>query len=133
VDVLTRSLNFLEARHRIISNNIANVNTPDFKAQDAPIGEFRAALERATERHRRNPAEPLKLAAAEHIRETRTGLEVTGIESKGTSILRHDGNNVDLEREMSDLAENTLLYRTLSELLRKQFAGLNAAIRERAD
>lgn len=133
VDVLTKSLNFLEARHRIISNNIANANTPGFKAQEAPVAEFQAALKRAIDSHRRRPSQPLKLSGADRIKDTGMGLEVAAVESKGTSVLRHDGNNVDLEREMSDLAENAILYRTLSELLRKKFSGLEAAIRERAE
>ena len=135
VDVLTKTLSFLEARHRIIANNIANVNTPDFKAFEAPMSEFQRALSTAIEDHRRDPSRPFVLPETGNIRDTGSGLAVKAVQAKGegASMLRHDGNNVSIEKEMSDLAENTLLYRTMTDLLRKQFMILQSAIRERAD
>jgi len=134
VDALTKSLSFLEERHRIISNNIANSDTPGFKAQAAPMGEFQKALAGAIEARRANPAAEFRLERTAHVREGRRGLEVVPVTAAGDAagILRHDGNNVSLDREMANLAENTLLYRTMSDLLRKQFQMLQSAIQERA-
>ena len=44
VDALTKSMTFLEERHRIIADNIANAGTPNYKAKSAPIAEFQRAL-----------------------------------------------------------------------------------------
>jgi len=135
VDVLTKNLTFLEARHRIIANNIANANTPSYKASEAPMDEFRRALGAAIEAHRKDPSKPFVLSQTEHISDGSGGLVVRPLVVKGAgaSVLRHDGNNVNLEKEMTDLAENTVLYRTMSDLLRKQFMMLQTAIRERAE
>ena len=46
-------------------------------------------------------------------------------------ILRHDENNLDLERNMQRLAENTMTHNAAIELIRNQFALLQTAIRER--
>lgn len=133
VEVLTRALSFAEERQRIIANNIANVNTPRYKAQRAPVAEFQKALARAIDQNRGAPSGEFRIKATRHFAESRFGLEVRAVEddARGGGILRHDENNVSLEKEMGALAENALLYRTMSDLLRKQFAMLRMAVAER--
>ncbi|MHC4711930.1 MAG: flagellar basal body rod protein FlgB [Planctomycetota bacterium] len=134
VDVLTKSLSFAQERHRIIANNIANANTPFFKGKRAPVAEFREALSDAIECSRADRSRPLTMANSSHVRERGGALEIVPVEDVSRdAVLRHDGNNVNLEHEMAALAENTLMYRTFADLLRKQFAMLRAAIRERVD
>jgi flagellar basal-body rod protein FlgB len=130
VDVLTKSLSFAEARHRIIANNIANANTPFYKAQRAPVEEFQQALSRAIERAQ--GGERVELQDTKNVSFDKYGMEVTPVEAGGdASVLRHDENNVSLEKEMAALAENTLMYRTMSDLLRKQFSLMRMAVSER--
>jgi flagellar basal-body rod protein FlgB len=132
IDVLAKSMAFLDARNRIIANNVANAATPGYKAQRAPLAEFQQALAKAIE-SRRSGADGLVLRAR-HIRDGREGLRVTAqIDPNPSDILRHDGNNVNLETEMASLAENTLLHGVMANLLRKQFTMLKAAISERVD
>jgi len=132
---LTKSLAFAEERNRIIANNIANANTPFYKAKRAPVAQFQAALSRAIERSRKAPSAPLVLESTRNITDRGASLEVKPVEDRrpGGSILRHDRNNVSLEKEMAALAENTLTYRTLADLLRQQFMLLRLAVRERPD
>ncbi len=126
---------FLEERHRVIANNIANANTPFYKAKTAPLSEFRQALAEAVSASRRLGGTPPALRDTRHIDFTPNGMTVTPLEvaSADASVLRHDGNNVNLEHEMADLADNTLLYRTMSDLLRRQFLTLSSAIKERVE
>jgi flagellar basal-body rod protein FlgB len=42
--------------------------------------------------------------------------------------LRGDGNTVDLDRSMANLAENSLMYNTAARIIYKKFQGLKAAI-----
>lgn len=135
VDALAKAMTFLEERHKIIANNIANAGTPFYKAQSAPMAEFRRALSEAIENHRANPCQPFHLEPTKHIRDGWNGLSVTPIVdgAPDAGILKHDGNNVSLETEMSELAQNTLMHRVMAELLRKKFAGLRSAIAERVD
>ncbi len=135
VDALTKSMSFLEERHRVIANNIANANTPFFKAKHVPLAEFQQALAKALAKAKTDGSKPLTLAPTEHIRDTRYGLKVEATESRGADAgtLRHDGNNVNLEAEMADLGENTVMYRVMSELLARQFRGMKAALAERVD
>jgi flagellar basal-body rod protein FlgB len=135
VDALTKSMTFLEERNRMIADNIANIGTPNYKAKSAPVAEFQRALAKAIEEHHANPSKPLALEATAHVRDTGNGLVVTpstGVEGD-SGILKHDGSNVNLEKEMSDLAQNTLMHRVMAELLRNRFAGLKLAIAERVE
>jgi len=133
VDVLTRSLSFAEERHRVIANNIANSDTPFYKARRAPVAEFQKALSKAVDRSRRNPAADFEPRSTRHVEFSPSGVRFDAVEAGGgrAGVLRHDENNVDLEREMHLLAENTLMYRTLTDLLRKQLSMLKAAAAER--
>ncbi len=130
VETLSKALCFAEERHRIIQNNIANVNTPFYKAKRAPVAEFNAALQKAVKA--RKSGVPFNMRSTRNIRQTGSGLAVTPVEDL-SCVLRHDRNNVSLEKEMHELAENTLMYRTLADLLRKQFHSLRMAISERLD
>ena len=128
-------MTFLEERHRVIANNIANVNTPFYKAKTAPLSEFRDALAEAVAVSKRRGGTPLGLRDTRHVDFAVNGMTVTPLEAAGNdvSVLRHDGNNVNLEREMADLADNTLLYRVMGDLLRRQFMMLSSAIKERVE
>jgi flagellar basal-body rod protein FlgB len=133
IDALAKSMAFLDARNRIIANNIANAATPGYKARRAPLAEFQQALAKAIE-SRHSGADGIVLPSTPHIRDGRDGLCVTAqIDPNPSDILRHDGNNVNLETEMASLAENTLMHGVLANLLRKQFTMLKAAISERVD
>ena len=46
-------------------------------------------------------------------------------------ILRHDNNNVSIDREMAELAKNTLLHNGMVQILSKEFQMLGTAISER--
>jgi flagellar basal body rod protein FlgB len=53
------------------------------------------------------------------------------VSSPGGGILFHDRNNRSMEQLMSDSARNALFHNLMVELLRKQFAGMEAALQER--
>ncbi len=133
VEVLTRALSFAEQRHHIIANNIANANTLGYKAQRAPVGEFQRSLLSAIEESAGRRQGPFRLQATRHISDGPGGLQVSPLRdlAGASGILRHDENNVSLEKEMGALAENTMMYRTLSDLLRKQYMMLRMAAAER--
>jgi flagellar basal-body rod protein FlgB len=105
-------------RQSLLTNNLANVNTPGYKRQDV---DFDIVL--AQEMGGANPALGSEGAAqfsAQQKEATR---------SNGTSM-RVDGNNVDLEREVFALAETELRYQALTDMTASYFQGLKSAIRE---
>ena len=106
---LDRGLAFASARHRLILDNLANSDTPGYRRQDLDPLAFRRAL-RAAE-----GAEP----ASRSDPAARLG------------FLRHDGNDVDQERELSLLSRNASYHNQMAALLRKSFEQIRVAASER--
>ncbi len=98
------ALDGLAARQRAISNNVANVDTPRFKASDVP---FERVLQDAVRQHGfgRAATDPTLRAMALRPEQTRD------------TSLRADGNNVDVDREMVQLADATLRFGALAQAM----------------
>lgn len=124
ISYLERSLNLRSKRHRVLSANIANIDTPNYKAFDLVLAdEF--------ERPRGSVGNiQLKRTHSSHLPVESKPLDrVTLKRSKGPEFsLRADGNTVDLDKTMGDLAENTLLFKTAAQIISKKFQGLKEAI-----
>jgi flagellar basal-body rod protein FlgB len=120
--VLEQTLRFAAARHRLIAENIVNVDTPDYRQKDLSVEAFQAMLrERVEDRRQAGPGDGRATfddVAAELQTPTR-------------GILFHDGNNRSMEQLMADQAKNAMMHNLVIELLRKQFQSLELALKER--
>jgi len=119
---LKKGLDAAGLRHRVMADNIANVNTPRFKKSTVV---FESLLQKALDEA------PVRMAVADY-RHFGGGTDLAGVRpvvmrSKATSM-RTDGNNVDIDQEMAALAVNTIRYRALSTDLREHYALLSLAI-----
>ncbi len=124
---LETALDIAAARHQVIANNVANENTPGFKAADV---DFVSSLEQAM------------AGRGELIgRTTRRGhLPIPGPASTGAPLIvqtedegvsmRVDGNSVDIDREMAKTAENAAMYNTFAQLVWNKFSILKYVISE---
>lgn len=101
---LTRAIEFAAESHRVTGQNLANISTPGYRAKEIP---FEALLE--------NLDKPKSTG----------NFEVQ--ESAGLAT-RADGNNVDLDRELSALKKNAMAFQTLAQLLASQMGILKQAI-----
>src|SRR5258708_23187110 len=86
---LQAAMSGLAARQRAIANNVANVDTPNFKATEV---RFEDALKSAISRNK--PGAAINQSALNSAA-TRTSIDATST--------RADGNNVDIDREMEML------------------------------
>lgn len=109
VNNLSNSLGRTTLRHSLVTQNLANVNTPGYKRRDVDFG---VELSRAESRFR--------------IRNTDDSPEIRTYEGS----LRRDGNSVDLEAEVVALAETEFRYRLLTDMTNRYFNGLKNVIRE---
>lgn len=123
---LPRALTAATIRHEVISNNLANVNTPNYRKSvvnfedllarelygEEPDGKLK--MVRTHDRHL--PHEPFNFHA-----------EPT-IELDNTTIMRVDDNNVDIDIEMASLAKNQLYYNALVTELSGHVGRLKTAI-----
>ena len=132
IATLERLVQFAGQRHRLIVNNIANIDTPGYRATDVSVEDFQKQLGDAIDERRQagRPAGPLELKDSSQV-DFSTHSLVLHPSPIGENILFHDGNDRDLERTMQDLVENFLTFRLASELVRNRFDLLHSAISER--
>lgn len=128
IQVLNSALNASTLRNRVILNNVANIDTPGYKSKEVVFEEtLKKALnekpsefvgKRTHSKHLPIGKEPLSPNLLSSI-----------IENKNTWI-QNNGNNVDVEYEMTKLAENTLWYNALVQQTSGHFAKLREVIKE---
>lgn len=130
---LERLVQFTGERHKVLTDSIANISTPNHRPRDLEPAEFQAALRDAVER-RRGSDRPMK--GELEMRDTRhMSFEPDRIDADpgpaDRNILFHDRNNRSLEHLMQGLAENQLMHDAGITMLRNEFEMLKMAIRER--
>jgi flagellar basal-body rod protein FlgB len=107
IDLLSTLLDSAALRHRVLANNVANVNTPNFKRLTVL---FDNEVERAIA-----AGKPLNGATAK-IAEDLFAAE------------RVDGNTVDIDREMNEITKNAQLYSAIAQILANRVGLLRTAI-----
>jgi flagellar basal-body rod protein FlgB len=122
---LERSLNLRAMNQKLIVSNVANLDTPNFKAFKMVVDEALQDTSSSTPSLRMTRTQPahMGLAAAEG-----EAVRVERVEENPLS-LRGDGNTVELDREMANLAENTLLYNTATRIIANKFTTLKDVIK----
>jgi flagellar basal-body rod protein FlgB len=124
-------LHFTRARHTAIASNLANVETPTYKVLDAPVEEFEKALDEAVRRQNQRHVPVFQMVASNNVRpRPEGGLDVAYQLGEG-GILKHDENNVDIDRENVKLVRNAQLHNKMAALIKFQFDMLRTAIRGR--
>ncbi|MGL1894316.1 MAG: flagellar basal body rod protein FlgB [Spirochaetaceae bacterium] len=128
LDVLQRTMDVSLLRREVISNNIANAETPNFKRTDVT---FEASLTKALNSYNSSDFE-MKMTNDKHIPDDRT---VDYKTIKPRRVLDYmtqadsNGNNVDIEREMMDVVKNQMRYQLLTQSVSKQFQKINMVVR----
>ena len=129
--VLQQVMAFTEERHKVLADNISNIDTIDYQMKDLDTETFFSSLSDAIDRRsRRGAGAPLEIKDSRFINWDKKGRIVADpIQSEPDNILFHDENNRSIEKQMSELAKNGLMYNTAAELLRGQYDKLTMAIR----
>ncbi len=129
---LELSAQFAEARHRVLAENAANVDTPDYVSQRLDADAFAGSLRTALDEAGKTNATRLELRGNAQFEHDDGGrLVVQPVEEPAQNVLFHDGTNAHLERLMGDVASNSLAYEMSTALLRGRFETMLRAIRGR--
>ncbi|MEE8169910.1 MAG: flagellar basal body rod protein FlgB, partial [Phycisphaerae bacterium] len=122
---------FSEARHRMVTENIANIDTPGYRTKQLDVGAFQRELRRASDA-REAPTDSLRLRSSKQFEVNRIGsLSVSPETAPPENLLFHDGTNGQLERQMAMLADNGMAHQLAIELLKGNYNGILKAIRGR--
>jgi flagellar basal-body rod protein FlgB len=124
IAILQKSLNIGSVRHKALTSNIANIDTPNYKAFEVVMEDVRKHNSRLQGRIELARTQPRHLCG---LHQASGPIKIKAVDSSGNNF-RADGNTVDLDRTMGKLAENTLMYRTTAQIIKMKFQGLKNAI-----
>ncbi len=131
VGMLKNAMDGAGAAHGVIANNIANVNTPNFRRSDVS---FKDALA-ATEPSAGDPDQlGLAITSDRHFAlDSAQGAKPFAVTTtvQDNQQMRVDGSNVDVDQEMAKLSLNSAYAQTMGQLLQNQYSRLRQAIQER--
>ncbi|MGN0480472.1 MAG: flagellar basal body rod protein FlgB [Lachnospiraceae bacterium] len=121
VDVLKKAADAKWQRNEILTNNIANVDTPGFKRSDLEFETYLAAAIQSGG----TPSSTL----SQRVKNADLSKAITRVyEDHSGYSYRLDGNNVDIETENVELASNQLEYQALIDSLNNEFDRIKTAI-----
>jgi len=125
---LERSLDATSLRQNVIADNIANVNTPNYKRKMVSFEEeLKLALGRSSNQIQ------IALTHPNHIPIGSAPLYrlKPQLETDNSTRWRNDGNNVDIDVEMAEMAKNVIKYQALTQRVSGKFASLKMVIEGR--
>ena len=136
--VLEQVVNFTEARHGVLAGNIANLDTPGYKTRDLSPELFQKRLKEAIEtRHEpitQNYDGTPTIVDPNRTGENRKAREMAAfrkVADTAKSILRHDGVDVSMEKQINEIVKNQQQHNLAIGIMSAQFRLLRAAITER--
>lgn len=118
-DLIKEGLDAASVRSKAIANNIANINTKDYKRD---VVSFEENLKNETMKL------SLKKTNPKHFGDSNGEGNIT-VSKDMTTSMRSDGNNVDLDIEKTNQAANQLKYNALVEMASGKLNNLNLVIR----
>ncbi len=117
-DLLSKALDYRVTRAKLISANIANIDTPYYKAKDIY---FEKVLSKEAKKIFNNE-EDLKLARTNkrHMEFTDEDENRANYFLRATHTQRNDANTVDLDIETTELSKNQSMFNAITATLQKQ-------------
>jgi len=121
-ELLFNQLNFRGEQQKVISTNIANIDTPGFKTKEL---KFNDELYKSQSEH------DLKLNVTHsghmNIEPETSGKDYYMNETKGLHE-QNDGNNVNLDTQMSSMAQNSMMFSAIQSSIKKDSAWFKSVI-----
>ena len=128
INSLGASTNLRLTRHNVVSSNIANAETPGYKAKKM---DFESALKRAIE-HEGLYSQGLVGGDEFPMGHGAISRVKADVYENPEINMSPDGNTVDLEREMAVLNENSIMYKAALQLINKKLGSMRYAVTEGA-
>jgi len=117
ITTLENAIDYSNQKQKVIAQNIANVDTPNYKAKTVT---FKDSLSSAMNAN---------VTSSKHISFSATNNSSTAVVSKSNATYNNSGNSVDMDKEMTDLATNQIYYNALIDRISGKFSSLENVIR----
>ena len=111
-NALYEQLNFRGEKQKVISSNIANINTPNYKTKDLIFEDELKSADNSLK---------LKQTNSRHITSIDNGLSTINpklIQVKGLEE-QNDGNNVNLDSQMGEMSKNKMLFDAIQSSIKR--------------
>ena len=111
-NTLYEQLNFRGEKQKVISSNIANINTPNYKTKDLIFEDELKSADNSLK---------LKQTNSRHITSIDNGLSTINpklIQVKGLEE-QNDGNNVNLDSQMGEMSKNKMLFDAIQSSIKR--------------
>lgn len=134
MDIMAKALDAYTLRNNTIASNIANADTPGYKRKEV---EFESVLNKAMQEAKTgstmiaNRDIKGRIANQARVKSNESPLDsikATVFEQDTADMYRIDGNNVDIDNEMTELVKNQLRYSTVLSQINKQFQAMRTAM-----
>jgi flagellar basal-body rod protein FlgB len=120
-----KALNLRARRHELIVSNLANADTPGYKAFDLLMDKAIAKQNVGSQPLSMSKTHPNHIPVGANRTDN---LKSFVVKSEDSSNMRGDGNTVNMEREMANLAENQLMYKASAQIVAKKLQALRSVI-----
>jgi flagellar basal-body rod protein FlgB len=111
-ETLFKHLNFRGERQKVISSNIANINTPNYKTKELVFENELNKVQNTLQLSKTNSGHLPSVSAHQNSHEPKL-INVKGLEEQ------NDGNNVNLDTQMSEMSKNKILYDAIQSSIKK--------------
>ncbi len=123
IDLLQRALYASSLKQKVISNNIANVTTPNFKPDRVEFSQFlQEELAKSSFTGTRTNPQHVPIG----VLNNREPIIV-----KQPVVMKNGGNGVDMDYEMSEMTKNNVWYQALTNQINEEFNYIKIAIKGR--
>lgn len=127
IPAMEQVVQFAEARHNVLAGNIANLDTPGYKARDLSVDDFQMRLKQALAVRRSStstvsPGDP----------NSASGVTLAEVSKNPKNVLHHDQSNVGMENQVTEMVKNQIQHNMALAIMTSQFRLLQSAISERA-
>lgn len=143
ISLLEQVVNFTQARHGVLAGNIANIDTPEYKTRDLSPAKFQDSLKEAMEARRQQSSTTYQspgsssnlIISSAHVTKAASNAlpydDMREVKDSMKHIVYHDGHDVSLEAQVTEVAKNQSMHNMAITLLSFQFRQLGSAISER--
>ncbi|HPN36880.1 MAG TPA: flagellar basal body rod protein FlgB [Melioribacteraceae bacterium] len=122
VKIFERYLDYSTVKQKLIAKNISNISTINYKREDMSFDDYMRETEKAE----------LKTNTEKQFE---FGLNINGNNPEDKAIVKDDNpemesnfNNVDVDKEMADLARNSIMYKFASRKVGNYYKNLQSVI-----
>lgn len=124
LNTLKKGIEGTNARHRAISNNIANVDTPNYQRATVSFEEqLKRAISKTGVIGKRTDDMHFIIGGPEEVKMAKARVDIDN-----ETRFRPDQNNINIDQEMADLAYNTQKNLEFNELLSRRYSGMKSVI-----